>query len=108
MKMPEYTSNLVVESNCPYCDKKLDGAYGPGEGPTEGSLSICIGCRNVSVFGEGLVLRKPTKTEMFEEIAGNPEILDIMAQFSQMDEMKSLLNKEESEDEEVCLFGGTD
>lgn len=57
-------------SVCPWCGKtnelgtKIQGGAG---GPQPGSLSICIGCGEIGVFGPApdLALRRPTEAEQF-------------------------------------------
>ncbi len=64
MKQTPYTTKLPSDS-CPHCGKVLDRALQmKGYSPSEGSVSICIRCANVSLFGENLRLRKPTDEEL--------------------------------------------
>ena len=57
----------MPESKCPYCEYPVDGATSATRGddvmPKVGDYSICIECAALSIFGEGLQLRKMTTEE---------------------------------------------
>lgn len=72
-------------SVCPYCGKKNDRAAPVGDEsargavPKAGSVSICIGCAEVSVWENdfiGLRLRKPSVEER-EVLDGDPRIVEV-------------------------------
>lgn len=70
----------VPPSDCWSCGRHLDGAAvedQPGRMPVPGDMSLCIHCGAVAVFGEGLVLEKPT-AEQFAEMAADPEFQQYM------------------------------
>jgi len=70
---------------CPYCGRN-NTRHGcpddPGSPPEPGNLSLCWGCRGVSVFMERngrLELRKPTAGELIE-FAADPGIQEILTE----------------------------
>lgn len=64
-------------TTCPWCGKDNDRATGFSEGavtPSDGDLSLCIGCGEWSVFDSSASIgcRKPTDSEL-AEIATNSD-----------------------------------
>lgn len=68
----------VKASKCPICREMLDRAMAPGRAPHPGDYTVCFGCLNLLVFGEEMVLREPTKGELFD-IAGDPGFIALQA-----------------------------
>ena len=53
-----------IESRCPFCDHRLDGAGSPeGAAPSPGDLSICISYASPLLYDEGLLLRALSRAE---------------------------------------------
>jgi hypothetical protein len=70
---------LAATAACPHCGHDLDEhAEFSGNGdPEPGDVSICLYCRNLSLFDTGpggLYLRKPTPAE-YDEIAAHPTVV---------------------------------
>lgn len=58
------------KTQCPHCGKFTDAAMGEeGTSPSEGCISICIGCAKPSVFNKDLTLRV-----LNEEEEKNPDL----------------------------------
>jgi hypothetical protein len=75
---------------CATCGHKLDSATSIGANvPSEGSVSICVGCGALSIFTADLTLRPPTPKEM-REISLYPAVVEaqIMIRGTQMKEAK--------------------
>jgi hypothetical protein len=71
--------NDVTESVCISCGKKLNAATSidaNNRPPDIGDFTICFYCGHIMVFGDELILRDPTVTEMWE-IAGNKDLLKL-------------------------------
>lgn len=75
----------IPPSPCTNCGELLDGATRVKETtskrarrdmPDPGSVTVCIYCGHIMVFGDGLILRDPTTAEI-AEIAGDRRILAI-------------------------------
>lgn len=62
-------------NTCLRCESKLDGASGINQAhiPTPGSISICIYCGNIAIFGDDMQLCPMTQEEKLE-IEQLPEI----------------------------------
>lgn len=57
----------IIESRCPTCDYKLDGAtvaHGEDTLPSEGDASVCLNCGQVLVYQADLTVRKATATDV--------------------------------------------
>ena len=67
----------IKENYCPFCNHKLDGvSQVNGNSLTEaGCYAVCIMCGNVSVYDDGLSLRKPLAEEE-SEIQNNLNVLE--------------------------------
>jgi hypothetical protein len=69
----------VPVSVCRGCGKPNDMRTKVGEmgqGPKEGTISICFTCGHITMFAEDLTLRELTDEEMVD-IAGDPEIIRV-------------------------------
>lgn len=66
------------KTDCPHCGRENDQHSGinTDEQPDEGSVSLCWGCREPSLFTGDGSLRKPTEQERTELLA-EPEIKTI-------------------------------
>jgi len=68
-------------SNCINCGKKLDASFAADpthpDAPTPGSVSICMYCHHLMIYGDDMILRNPTNEEMME-LAGDEELLQAM------------------------------
>jgi hypothetical protein len=71
------TTDLAIQS-CPFCGSKHEAASSPfgNYKPRTGDWSVCLYCNQVGVFGDGLILRKPTAEEHLSIIA-SPEITEL-------------------------------
>lgn len=56
---------IISDQTCPYCFRKNDAATAidekaaqQGVAPKEGDISICIGCAEISIYTEEVILRK--------------------------------------------------
>ena len=69
-------SKQIIESACTACGKTLDSAACVGEDamPTEGDITLCIGCGHLMAFDQDLKLRELTAQEM-KMIAGDQRLL---------------------------------
>lgn len=63
-------SHEIQPQKCPFCGYTCTHSTGIAQdeawSPEPGSRSICIKCRKVSVYGDNLLLRKPTESEHAE------------------------------------------
>jgi len=70
---------------CWHCDRPLEAATGfaktEGERPDEGSVSLCLYCGAVAVFGEDLALEPPTAA-ILDILATDSDFLNTFAQFA--------------------------
>jgi hypothetical protein len=75
----------IKPSACTNCGKMLDGATAVKETdskrarkvmPDPGSITICLACGHLMVFGDDLLLRDPTPEEIVQ-VAGDRRILAI-------------------------------
>lgn len=69
------TEYAVPAAMCWHCDRLLDAAgdvVGQKEQPTPGSISLCLYCGAIGVFGEGLELGRPTEA-LLDELEQNAE-----------------------------------
>lgn len=61
-------AHRVPKSPCPSCGHIHDGALASNEegveGPKPNDYTICLKCRAVNVYGEGLLLREPTEADL--------------------------------------------
>lgn len=57
---------FVDQTKCPQCEEPLNTTTGDGNPPKPGDVSFCLYCGCVSVFGDDMQLRLPTKDEMAE------------------------------------------
>ena len=68
-------------SSCIDCGKKLDAAFAADpahpDAPLPGSISICMYCHHLMIYGDDMTLRNPTDEEM-TELAGDEELLQAM------------------------------
>jgi hypothetical protein len=65
----------MPKSRCPYCDKRLDAATGPGVGrPRPNDWTICLGCAQLLRFNYDLTVRKPLADETASCFALYPEL----------------------------------
>ena len=66
-------------TGCPYCGAVVDMASNVGgtDRPAEGDATICLYCREVSVFDKNLLLRRPSEDERSELLA-NPDIQRVL------------------------------
>jgi hypothetical protein len=65
-------NDLPPGVHCPACHKKLDACSGVDheQKPSEGCVSICIGCGVASIFTRDLQLRTITDKELRKHLAG--------------------------------------
>lgn len=58
------TTNLPPQS-CPACGRTVDrhSCLDGEHRPTQGDISICIGCGDYAVYDESLVLQRPTPAQ---------------------------------------------
>jgi len=67
MVSPYATDFVTPLSSCPRCGELMSAAEalpGNSEGPPEpGCFTICGACAALLVFGQGLIVRQPTKDE---------------------------------------------
>lgn len=59
----------LIESRCPACSYKLDGAtvaHGEDAQPSEGDNSICLNCGQLLKYQADLTLRKATAEDVRE------------------------------------------
>lgn len=61
-------SDTKIESTCPYCGRvnQVHSGANVDGGPDEGSVSLCWGCQEPSLFTADLSLCKPTDEERAE------------------------------------------
>lgn len=73
----------VPTTACLNCGKLLDAAMNANtnERPDPGSLSICLYCGAVTIFGDDLRLRPLTQGE-FDELQAQPETLKFLRRAS--------------------------
>ena len=68
--MSDNRVKVTSSPGCPRCGKPLDGATCISETrpvqPSPGDLTVCLYCRQASVFTESLGLRRATKAEAKE------------------------------------------
>lgn len=66
----------VPDTKCVNCGKAMDGAapVTGGRAPEPGDVGICLDCRHIQIYGEGMQFRELTDEEVVE-LAGDPEIL---------------------------------
>lgn len=54
----------TLKNTCPHCGYRCDQVSGTGtKGPEPGNVSICVSCKEVAMFGEGMELRRMTDDE---------------------------------------------
>jgi hypothetical protein len=66
----------LVESRCPQCNYRLDGAtvaHGDDTIPAEGDNSICLNCGQGLKYQADLSLRKATAQEIRDLMTESPE-----------------------------------
>lgn len=58
-------STDIPNQPCPDCGYRVEAATETAghASPSPGDASLCFGCNQIHIFGEGLILRKPTKEE---------------------------------------------
>jgi hypothetical protein len=72
----ENYDEMVPESTCPECGKKLDAATDPTDEtnrPKPGDISVCVYCGSLFAFDFDMRLRAVTPEEEME-IMDNPEL----------------------------------
>lgn len=64
--MAELETYRVPAGTCPGCERKADGAASiEGKGaPSEGDLTVCIGCGTILAYGPHMRLRRVTAEEL--------------------------------------------
>lgn len=70
------TTKGLPLSHCPHCGREGDAASDmtTNEVPDPGSLSVCIGCGALSMFGDDMKLRELTREER-QKVRDDPEVL---------------------------------
>lgn len=68
----EIKTTRTPKVECPWCGKLLDAVTG-GREPRKDDVTICLGCLNLTVFNEQLLLEKPNK-ETFAQIRNDEKI----------------------------------
>lgn len=67
-------THLNVIAKCPWCERDLMGYTEMTKnfkGMADGDISVCWGCKNMSIIEITLTMRKPTNEEM-EQIRQHP------------------------------------
>lgn len=78
MSQPFAVSHRSRAFPCPFCNKNLDVSAGWDEAePQAGDISICMYCRNISIFTGGKGSREPTFEEA-KKLAGDQRITTTM------------------------------
>ena len=66
--IPIGETTRMPDDKCSYCGKLFTQAaaahWNPSSLPEPGSVSICVGCGSLHVFGDDLHLRRPTEEEL--------------------------------------------
>ena len=70
---------MIIENICPYCGTKLDIATKVNNFkidnesmPKPGAISLCFSCGELSIFNDGLYMRKMTQKDMEDFICQDP------------------------------------
>jgi len=75
MILPEHVTPVLV---CPCCGYKMDRATGIGydRPPAPGSVTVCMNCAEVLMFGADGTLRQPLLAEMLDWTSDTHRTLD--------------------------------
>jgi hypothetical protein len=77
MKSFEITSCI-----CPYCNSFINSCISIDESPPKaGDISLCVYCKNISIYNKDSSLRKPSKEELEEIMFGEFGILIFEMQY---------------------------
>jgi hypothetical protein len=70
--------HVTPTNKCPHCGHKIDRAMSTDrdEPPTEGSISVCLECVNISTFKADGTLRKPTDDEL-KRYENRPDVINV-------------------------------
>lgn len=70
------TTKDLPPTHCPHCGREADAATDmtTQEVPDPGSLSVCIGCGALSIFGDDMQLRELTLEER-QKVRDDPETM---------------------------------